>query len=261
MDADTRHQLKQNALAELLISLKDLNDPKWRYGLAVVLVVLLAIAGWKGWRYAQQRSLEHDWQRLSDIRSRFADDESAATSDLRTFISETSQPVLAASARLFLARARTDYALKNPGDQQVALEEVASLYQEVSSNTRTPAPLAAAAQFGLATTYESLRQLDKAAEAYQTLLDDKERYAGSPYVELARQRYDSLGKLRNPVVFEPGQPPEAPPATQAATTAVTIPPDQGPPTVSPAAPPAEGEPAQPPSPPPAESQPAPPPDE
>jgi tetratricopeptide (TPR) repeat protein len=224
MDPSTRHQLKQNELAEALGRLRHLDSPAARYGLAALVVLLLLVLGWKGWRYMQQRALEQHWQRLSDIGAILdkpdspdqagAADKPKALEDLRALIRETSDPALGGYARIRLARARCDAGINDTTQQPAAIEEAVDVLRQVTGNQNTPPLVAAEAWFALANTYESLRQFDQAAQAYKTLTSNEKLYAGSPYVMLAATRLATLDKLRTPVAFEQGEPP--PPPSQAA---------------------------------------------
>jgi len=64
MDARTRHELKQNELAEALAQLRNLNDPRLRVGLLVVLGLAVVVAGVLWWRYNQSRTVEQSWKTL-----------------------------------------------------------------------------------------------------------------------------------------------------------------------------------------------------
>jgi tetratricopeptide (TPR) repeat protein len=226
MDADARHQLKTNELALALARLRNLKDPKSLLTLAALLVAAAAVVGWFVWKYSREHSLEQGWTRLAKISgSLLADDPVAvigAQSDLRAMIQQTTDPRLVGYARLRLARSRIDQAFDQPAERQEALEEAADLLRQVLSDPQTPPLLHAPASFLLATTYESLRQMDKAQELYKAIVTE-ERYAGSPYRGLAAARLESLAALATPVVFEPGNPPAPEPApTQPATSLTPV---------------------------------------
>ncbi len=253
MDPTTRHQLKQNELAEALARLRHLDTPAARYGLAGLAIVLVLVLAWKGWQYARHRSLEQGWQQLSRITGELSQPDAAdpqqALDDLRALIRDTSDPALSGYARIRLARTRCDEGIKDAAQRPAAFEEAVEVLRQVTQNPDTPPIVAAAAWFALGDAYESLREFDKAAAAYETVTSNQKQYAGSPYIALAASRQKDLDQLRKPVVFEPGAPPA--PATQpaeASTGTEGVPPDESVvPPVEPAAPSpgAESEPAAP----------------
>lgn len=264
MKADERHQLKQNELAEALGKLRDWNSPSTRYTVLGVVVLLALFGGYKGWRYMQRHTLEQAWQRLTEIESAMRDPDptkaAGALDNLRTLIRDASNPAVAATARLELARARYDEGLEKPEQRQAAFAEAADLLKQVADNRDSPAELAAAATFGLATTYESLRQLARAGELYDSLVKNP-RFKGSPFLLLAMDRQKKLDELATPVEFTPGDPPAPPPPEPVATAPTTMPTTA--PTTSPtlpaSAPASAPVPASPAAPTPPASQPAPPP--
>lgn len=219
MDADTRHQLKQNELVEALGKLRGLkDDPKTFYTLIAVAVVIVAVVVWLGWRYSREHALQQGWQRLATISTGLAvGDETqvaGAEQDLRAMIAEASDPGLAGYARLRLARSRVDRAMAQPEGREAALQEARDLLEQIRSDPATRPMLDAAAAFLLATTCESLREIDRAREVYESLTQDT-RYAGSPYVELARWRLEDIDTLTVRVAFAPGHPPQPEPVEAA----------------------------------------------
>ena len=90
MDADTRHQLKQNELAEMLSKLADLRDPKFLYTAGALVVIVVAVLAWYGWRYTQRQALEQGWQRLAKASTALMADDPAAVAgaenDLRAMV-------------------------------------------------------------------------------------------------------------------------------------------------------------------------------
>lgn len=210
MDADKRHQLKQNELAEMLAKLRDWDSPVTRYALLGLVLLLVLVVGWKTWRYTQQHASEQAWQRLDLIKLGMLDSDpdrvASAVNDLRELIRETSDPAIAGNARLHLARFRYDEGFARPEQRQAAFEEAADLLQQVTGNPETPPMIAAAASFALASTYESLRELDKAETLYETLKSEP-RFQGSPFVAVAGVRLDTMDDLAKPVAFTSGDPP------------------------------------------------------
>jgi hypothetical protein len=214
MDADTRHQLKSNELADMLASLKDLKKPQYLYPGLVVLVVAVAVAAWYGWRYSQRVAAEQDWQRLDRIiatlNSGDVNTVSGAQGELRAMLDEKLPPSVLGYARVELARSRVEQGLAQPTERPGAFEDAAKLLEAVRSDPATPPMQQAEATFLLASTCESLRQLDRAKELYQSLTQEAQ-YAGSPYQSLAERRLSDIDKLAKPVAFVPGEMPVAPP--------------------------------------------------
>ena len=72
MDADTRHQLKQNELAEALGRLRDWDNPSTRYTLMGLLVIVVLFASWKWFGYTHRRGAEQSWERLANLQTALA---------------------------------------------------------------------------------------------------------------------------------------------------------------------------------------------
>ncbi len=210
MDADTRHQLKQNELAEALGRLRDWDNPTTRYTLLGLIAIVLLVAGWKGWSYSRQHAQEQATAQLGEFEAVIgAGDEAqiaAIIPDLREFIDTVSDPGLKTVARLWLARVRADQAVKDPNDREAALQDARDAYAAIVDSKNTPPVLEAAAQFGLATVSESLGDVDRARELYKDLTDNR-RFAGSPYVDLASSRLENIDELRQEIALAEGTPP------------------------------------------------------
>ncbi len=215
MDAETRHQLKQNELAGTLDKLREMKDPKYRYTVLGLIALLVAVVVWNAVSSSRAHAAEKASARLFEVTTALAvaDEDGAAIAreNMQAYVDEVSDPALGGYARLSLAGALISDALKNPDQRPAAFENAAALLTEITTNTRTPGPLAAAARFSLATTYESLRQPEKARELYQDLTTD-DRFRGSPFELRAFERLNSMDVLEVAVHFEPGDPPAA--ATQ-----------------------------------------------
>ena len=226
MDADTRHQLKHNELADILNKLRDLRDPRFLWTLAAVVVIVLAVLAWKVWQYSRAHVAEQAWSRLADIGMGLAADDAnavaGAMSNLRALIQETTDPAVVGYARLQLARARVQQGLTNPAERSAAFEEAVSLLAQIRSDPQKPPLLEAPAAFLLASTYESMREPERAKPLYQELADSA-AFAGSPYQALAAERLATMDEATTVVMFTPGEPPPPPPpATQPTPIAPTI---------------------------------------
>ena len=210
MDAETRHQLKQNEFAGTLDKLREMKDPKYRYTVLGLIALLVAVVVWNTVRSSRAHSAEVASARLFELTSALATDDpnaaDVARADMRAYIDQSTDPALGGYARLSLSGLLISDALKSPDQRQANLEDAANLLAEVTGNPKTPRALAAAARYSLATTYESLRQPEKARELYQQLTSD-DRYKGSPFEVRAFERLDSMDVLEVAVHFEPGAPP------------------------------------------------------
>lgn len=214
MDAKTRHELKQNELAEALAKLRQFDSPSTRYTLLAVVVVLAAIGGWKLWGYSRQHALEQEWQSLASIQTALSQADPAqaseARSQLQQLIDDADSAELAGYATLRLAQLQIDRAVEQPGQRQVALEEAVALLQELARSSEASPALVAAAAHALGKTHESLRQVDEARAAYQSVVDNEARFAGSPFITLCGAALEQLDTLEVAIAFAPGDPPALP---------------------------------------------------
>jgi hypothetical protein len=221
MDADTRHQLKTNELAEVLATLRDLKNPRFLYPAGAVALVAIAVLAWLSWRYSQRLTAERDWERLGRISLDLSDPDAsrvaAAQSEARALLQERTAAHVRGYARLELARSLVAQGMAQPDQRAAAFDEAVRLLEQTRSDPAAPPLLNASSTFLLATTCESQYQFDRAKQLYQSLADDT-RSVGSPYKALAEDRLTSLDTLTKPVVFTPGEPPAPPPpATQTVT--------------------------------------------
>jgi hypothetical protein len=180
----------------------------------------------------------------------------AGREQLRALADESGDPALAGYARLQLATSWLQRSLTDPAQRDQGLAEARDLLETVVDDPDTPAMLRATASFSLATTYESLYEIDRAKELYESIVSNAEQYEGSPVVASAERRLEDIDELRKPVAFLPGSAPPEPPAADvplpplpAATRPAVMPstttfersspaPEPAPPT-TPASPPAE----------------------
>ena len=73
MDADTRHQLKQNELAETLSKLRDFSDKRTLTWLAVIVAIALVYAGYRYWSWQHEVGVTEAYQTLANARGSVAD--------------------------------------------------------------------------------------------------------------------------------------------------------------------------------------------
>ncbi len=227
MDAETRHRLQQNELAEALQTASTIGFTDRRFLLPALAIVAIALGylGYK-WMGAQRdKALRQAWNDLATTQILGVPDLSSSIAALRNLINANDNPAYAATARIRLAKALRMLGDRT-GDASV-YEEAAGLLNGVVERSDTPAGLQATALYVLAEVFESQRDVEQARATYTRLMDEP-RYLGSPFQLLARQRVDTLADVSNVVRFEPGNRPlESMPATQAA-------PDSAPPDSAPA---------------------------
>lgn len=210
MDADTRHQLRQNELAEALAKLRDYTDKRTLAWLAVIIAIALGYAGYRYWRWRQGIQLAQGYEALSSVDALDASLGEAPLAQLRQLIAEASQPGLVALARLELAQG-----LEVRGERAedaAKLAEAKSEYQRIVAMADAPAHVKAAALYRLGMVYETERDFVKARETFTTLSSDS-RFEGSPQQQRATQRLGLLAELAVPVRFKPGAKPLLPAQT------------------------------------------------
>lgn len=214
MDAEHRHELKTNELAEWLGQLPQfLKD-----NINTIIGVVLICAGIITWpmfsRMSKQKerveqaemtqSIQMLDQDVYNVLQAPADDVTAQTEALNTMLvnadalmekaSEVDNPNLAALARIKAAQAiRTELHLRKEVDAEMLenqIQKARDAYQQAFETAETPT-LRAMAQFGLGLCSEELGQTSQAAEIYQQILDD-ESYQATVFPSQAQQRLDSL---------------------------------------------------------------------
>jgi len=216
MDADTRHQLKQNEFAEALSHLRDFSDKRTLAWIAVIVVIALGYAGYRYLAWQHERELTDAFQTLANARPAVADPAQgdAALSRIRQFITENKDPELVAWSRLELG-----VALVARAEGEDAATKLDQAEQEFQAVLRMPVDamiFKAPAMYRLGSLYETRREFDQAREMYTKLVNDTE-LAGSPFIELANARLGKLDELSTPVTFQPGVKPLPPPASEPAS--------------------------------------------
>jgi tetratricopeptide (TPR) repeat protein len=232
MDADTRHQLRQNELAEALAKLKDFGDRRTVAWSALILVIALGYVGYKFWRWRQHNQVVAAYEALGGVDPTDASLGDAPLTRLRELIAGNSQPGLVALSRLRLAQGLEARGQIAGGSEKLA--EAEAEYQAVLNMPDAPSEFKAAATYRLGLLYETRRDFDQARATYGNLSKDQ-RFAGSPFVELAAERLNQLDELVKPIVFKPGvEPlPTTQPIAEATSQPATQPTGQPPvPTVT-----------------------------
>jgi len=210
MDADTRHQLKQNEFAEALSRLRDFTDARFWYCAIVIVIVAGGWAGYRLWQGQQAATLESNWSQLLAIRVVDPGGVGESVNQLNALISDNSDRKLVAAARLRLGNALTLQTLMDPMRRESLLREAVEAYAAIANTPEVPDSITAAATYALGTAHESLREFDEARRTYEAL-GTEERFAETPFRELAAQRLETLDEVTVKVVFMPGQaPPPAP---------------------------------------------------
>jgi predicted negative regulator of RcsB-dependent stress response len=203
MDAETRHSLKTNELADALERLRKLSDPRVRWALAGVAVVIVLFITWKLWDMSRTRAHAAAWERLSEV-SLDTSGGADPVAQLQAMLSEAHGGGFAAAVRLRMGQALVERAWQEPDKKDALLTEAAQMLESVEAAGGS-LPLVASAQFLLATVHENLHDVEAARRAYETL--SAERFAGSPFQRLAAARLESLSELSEPLRLEPGLPP------------------------------------------------------
>jgi hypothetical protein len=228
MDAETRHQLKQNEFAEALSRLRDFTDARFWYCVIVIVIVAGGWAGYRLWRKQQATMLESNWNQLLGIRMMDPGAVGESVNQLNALITDNSDPKLVAAARLRLGNALTLQALSDPVRRESLLREAVEVYAAIANAPDAPDSIAAGATYALGTAHESLREFDEARRTYEAL-GTEERFAETPFKEMAAQRLETLDELTVKVEFMPGQAPPPQPVVP------EIGPEVGPPTSAAAA--------------------------
>ncbi|MFQ5805953.1 MAG: hypothetical protein ACE5I3_05840 [Phycisphaerae bacterium] len=201
MDADTRHQLKQNELAQALRQLWDLSDRRTTAWLGVILVIALAYAGYKLWGWRQRVQLIDAHRALTSVNAADASLGDAPLARLRQLIADNSEPGLVAVARLQLARGLE--ARGQGADGAAKLADAETQYTAILDMPDAPNIIKAPAMYRLGMLHETRRDFAQARDIY-TMLSQDQRFKGSPFMDLAARRLDQLDDLAVPIQFEPG---------------------------------------------------------
>ncbi len=208
MDAQTRHQLKQNELAEALTRLRGVRfDSRMRLVLVGLAVVIVAIIAFRAWRSSAQRKLESQWGQISFTTLTAQGDEDGSNAEkLRGVISSTSDNALKACARVRLAAALRTQALNTPERRQELLNEAAGALKDVTSSNAAALPMRGAAMLSLAGVDEALNQFNEARELYTTLSTDP-KFDGYPVRDVAADKLKTLDRVAKPVELVAGEAP------------------------------------------------------
>ncbi len=230
-EAPEHDPLKENDLEYFLFHLNEWWDKHGFKTLVAVLVVLLAVVGYRWMKQRAAQAQEDAWTELAT---------STSPESLRMAAAGVSNPVVRASAHLraadLLVTQARSVTPEAPGmtDRDKALEEAKLMYDAVLADTSLHAVMHFNAQLGLAAVAESRSQWEEAATLYQTLAAK-----ASDFPDLARQaqaKLADLPRLQNPVAFAPDPPaPATAPAPAPTPTPAPATPDTPAPDVAPGA--------------------------
>lgn len=225
MDAETRHELKHNELADLLFRLREWNNPRVYTWLLAIVAVILAYVSYRLWGHRAQVANQRNWTVLAEVNPANAALGGAPLDQLRSLIAGSSDPSLLAAARVRLATALTKRGML--GDQ-AALTGAGDELRQVIDAPGTPGNFKAAALYRLGMLQETRGELEAAGQTWKRLSEGG--FEGSPFKELAAERIGSLDRMKSKVVFEPGLPPlppevsgETPPQSAPATAPSSAP--------------------------------------
>ena len=234
MDAEHRHELKTNELADWLGHLPQFLKDNSNTIIGVVLICI-GLISWPIFNkmsqqkdMAQQTEITQSIQMLDqdvyEVVSAQEDDVLAQTEALNTMLinadtliekaSESDNPNLAALAMIKGAQAiRTQLHLRKAMDAETLetqVDKARQAYQKAFDTAQTPT-LKAMAQLGLGLCSEELGQTAQAAEIYQQIVDN-ETYQATALPVQAQQRLDNLDENAEAFVFAEAPEPAAPEA-------------------------------------------------
>lgn len=228
MDAETRHELQQNELGQLLGRLKNLSASEILTYLGTIVVVILLFVGYRTWQSSILSARSAAWNDLITAGAPKPTPDGAdveipdRVEALRAYMQSHSEPAALAAARLRLARALIDKAGGESAERQILLDEAIKHLEALRTDSNAAQPLRAAATLLSGTAYETRRDSAKAREMY--LCFETPELKSSAFAEIARKRIETLDQVETAIAFTPGMAPPPPePATQPATSTPPMP--------------------------------------
>ncbi len=210
MDADHRHELKENDLAEFITHFGQWWSKHGNKLLLSALVISVVILG-RQWLHTRSAAAqENAWADLAGATS---------PDSYRLVALSHDNPTVRAMAYLRGADLLLNEAVAGPGDDdntandsakltaQQSLQEAAAMYNQVIQDNQAPLAFHLNAGLGLAAVAEGQRDWPQAKQLYEQVIDQ----AGAAFPTIAHQaqaRLDMLDRLREPVVFAPDPPKE-----------------------------------------------------
>lgn len=224
MDAEHRHELKRNELAEALSHLKDWReiDRSWFVTIGIVVVAILAWASVRTWTWAAQQAEYSSWAQYQQISQEMVQSASPDgmlnLSELRTAANGGLSSSITPLAKLELAEALCHNASLDSTNRDELLNEAKKTVSEALAlvvTMKTPV-LEAAALITQASIEEALGEFDAARATYEKL--QQPRFAGSPFTtplgvgmayeqpSIVEQRLENLDEVSEPTHMLPGSP-------------------------------------------------------
>ncbi|MBK8914165.1 MAG: hypothetical protein IPM64_06110 [Phycisphaerales bacterium] len=205
MDAETRHQLKQNELAAALGKLKNVEARKWLQTIGILVVLIGLVAGYKLWTAGREAAISRSWSELYRIdRDAPATPELDPVAKIRELIAAQPNADFQVAARLRLAKALNTRAVGDPAQHDALMREVAAALQGAPASARPQQRIAL--DYAMSQIHESLGEFDRAKAIYERIVAN-DAYRGYPAYDLSRVKLDSLDQISKPVTFIPGSRP------------------------------------------------------
>ncbi len=201
MDAETRHHLKTNELAEALSKVRSVSDEKLLPWLIGIVVILLAFLGVRWWNGAQEAKQVNEWSELNRVNVAGAGPQ--ALEPLEQLANEGLTPGVRHAAMLKIGQESLRLALTREIDRAQLLKSAENALDRLLKEKNVAPTIAASAKFVLATVYESQARPDEAETLYNELKTDA---PGTPFAIMAESRLGTMEQARVTVEFLPGSP-------------------------------------------------------
>lgn len=213
MDADTRHELKQNDLASALTKLQLVETKKWLQLIGLVVLGVAIVVGYKVWAGMRESARDRAWSELSLTNPEAPKDGEDPLAKLRQLVNDNHDAAFQAAARTKLAAALLVKASKDDAQSDALLRE-ASQTLAGAPRSGVAAGFRASAELLQAQVHESLHEFDKARALYESIAKNPD-YAGFPQAQIAPLLSTSLDKIQVEAKFLPGMKPMPTPPTTA----------------------------------------------
>ena len=205
MKSSERHELRRNALLELLRNPRELAR---RYGLSVLIVLVTAtVAIYFIYRAAgaEQRKWRQAWLPLQTAVSQASQEQLRAIA-----VDNKSDPLIRSWAHirygeLLYNKSQQSDVFADQDSRTEFLTQAVTAFQDALQIGIKYREVVGQATIGLGLCYENLSQPDKALEQYESLIANAEdRFTGTIWLSMAQGRKAFLEHLPNEkIVFEP----------------------------------------------------------
>lgn len=243
MKTERRHELQTNELADWLGRTIELIEANYRAVLGVLVAVVVVVGAALYLRSESTSRRSEGWDRFFQAQASqdFVGDMLSVSENYDGTSAGAWAKLIVADSQLIQA---TDQLFQNRADANDKLRRALTGYQEVADSSiaeRDPL-LQQRAILGMARSYESLNQLDKARDEYKKLTDTG-RWANPIFTEQAERRLKALDQPSTKQFYdwfakhEPLPPSSAPTADQLKANLNSLP-DSPPTTPAPETPPA-----------------------